>query len=533
MPRVGSVADWILVRESHGGDAEPSEHVDFLERTSAHLLEDLFPGLRVELEYFDESAPPDDAGRAAADSDTLAQFVGPVANEHGLVRRMTLRMGEASRRLVGIPLKRRAPVIALESPRAELSLAYKSHLPEEIRYSLRMATKVSHNWSNYLSEHSPHEVNLAFSSQLSLWIIAHIAASKLHDIKANGLSMEPRDIDASSLTMAKVIQYLEGLATTRVERRELSHAVVVAPGGPETRPLPLGRYPEDFRGLKRTPLLADGESSVLWISPAGIPLGWISAEMLPRGTGLVSVANPFGLLAAASRHVSGIGMGLTRDGLITVYENGHPLMVRRGGRWRGLLWKYMRRRLLKDFGRLGGVVFEAAIILSTTRRGGILGIVDALPAGLHEKDLVGHGWQAAGRGDVPGDGTSGADALSGDVSGGDGSRDASDGGSSQPLTGGGARHYPEWLFHALLPTDDVVRLGATALATLASIDGATLIGRNGRLLAYGAVVPSQPSESEGARSAAARALSLAGPVLKVSEDGPVAFYDGGRLIVEL
>jgi DNA integrity scanning protein DisA with diadenylate cyclase activity len=70
------------------------------------------------------------------------------------------------------------------------------------------------------------------------------------------------------------------------------------------------------------------------------------------------------------------------------------------------------------------------------------------------------------------------------------------------------------------------------LAMLASIDGATLINRKGRLLAYGAIISSRPRGSEGARSAAALELSNKGFVIKVSADGPIALYEGGKEIVE-
>jgi hypothetical protein len=92
--------------------------------------------------------------------------------------------------------------------------------------------------------------------------------------------------------------------------------------------------------------------------------------------------------------------------------------------------------------------------------------------------------------------------------------------------------YPEWLFHALLNSDKVISLGPSTLAMLASIDGATLINRKGRLLAYGAIISSRPRGSEGARSAAALELSNEGFVIKVSADGPIALYEGGREIVE-
>lgn len=75
-------------------------------------------------------------------------------------------------------------------------------------------------------------------------------------------------------------------------------------------------------------------------------------------------------------------------------------------------------------------------------------------------------------------------------------------------------------------------LDPSVLSTLASLDGAIVVDRDGRLLAAGAILQHPPSEEseergfiEGARTTAAMAASKFGPVLKVSEDGEITFYD--------
>ena len=73
------------------------------------------------------------------------------------------------------------------------------------------------------------------------------------------------------------------------------------------------------------------------------------------------------------------------------------------------------------------------------------------------------------------------------------------------------------------------------LAALASLDGATVTDRGGELLAAGAILRHPPGALEaggvieGARTTAAMAASRFGPVLKVSEDGMITFFDGGRV----
>jgi hypothetical protein len=80
-------------------------------------------------------------------------------------------------------------------------------------------------------------------------------------------------------------------------------------------------------------------------------------------------------------------------------------------------------------------------------------------------------------------------------------------------------------------------LDPTVLEALASLDGATVVTRDGRLLAAGAILRHLPAEDlvnggeivEGARTSAALSASRYGPVLKVSEDGIITFFDGERV----
>jgi hypothetical protein len=88
----------------------------------------------------------------------------------------------------------------------------------------------------------------------------------------------------------------------------------------------------------------------------------------------------------------------------------------------------------------------------------------------------------------------------------------------------------------LLEGRAATELDASVLAALASLDGATVVDRTGRLLAAGAILRHPPIDSaepggvvEGARTSAAMAASRIGPVLKVSEDGDITFYDLERV----
>lgn len=82
----------------------------------------------------------------------------------------------------------------------------------------------------------------------------------------------------------------------------------------------------------------------------------------------------------------------------------------------------------------------------------------------------------------------------------------------------------------------ITDLEPSVLAALASLDGATVTDISGQLIAAGAILRLPPLESssapiiaEGARTTAAIAASRFGPVLKVSEDGAISFYDAQRI----
>ncbi|HYU78401.1 MAG TPA: hypothetical protein VEK56_05410 [Vicinamibacterales bacterium] len=82
----------------------------------------------------------------------------------------------------------------------------------------------------------------------------------------------------------------------------------------------------------------------------------------------------------------------------------------------------------------------------------------------------------------------------------------------------------------------ITDLDPSLLDAVATLDGAVVTDRNGQLRAIGAILRHPPAtlgghsgSSEGARTTAAMAASRYGPVLKVSEDGVITFFDNGRV----
>ncbi len=89
----------------------------------------------------------------------------------------------------------------------------------------------------------------------------------------------------------------------------------------------------------------------------------------------------------------------------------------------------------------------------------------------------------------------------------------------------------ETRLHHLIEAAD---LDEETLVRLAGLDGATVVDRDGNLIAYGAIVTSSDSQHEGARTAAAKTLSLTAlVVLKVSVDGDITVFREGRAVSTL
>jgi hypothetical protein len=93
--------------------------------------------------------------------------------------------------------------------------------------------------------------------------------------------------------------------------------------------------------------------------------------------------------------------------------------------------------------------------------------------------------------------------------------------------------------HHVVRGQSLLELDASILEAIAGLDGAVVTDLDGRLLTFGAILRLAPEALktaravEGARTLAALAASYHGPVLKVSEDGYVTMFLGGRRVWEL
>jgi hypothetical protein len=302
--------------------------------------------------------------------------------------------------------------------------------------------------------------------------------------------------------IAETIEFLIELSGTRVESHDLTHGVIVTDVLSHP-PRLLFRYPADIRTAKRAPLLFDGQRSVLVVDPEGrarTELLRHRVDRLAPGVARAPAASDDdwvesgSLVARATSALGGLGFFVRADRSIWTFVDGQPLLVRRGEHWTAFpLQLTASIENMIGGGSVAALVARAAFLISTQPRGAILAIVDD------------------------------AADLEGIVS---------------PKDRYDLRHdidptamRTETRLHHLI---DAEQLDEDTLVRLAMLDGATVLDRDGRLLAYGAIVTSTDSQFEGARTAAARTLSeTAQVVLKVSVDGDITIFRAGTAVTTL
>lgn len=301
--------------------------------------------------------------------------------------------------------------------------------------------------------------------------------------------------------IADTIDYLIELSGSRVEAHALTHGVVISDVLEDVPRLEF-RYPADVQFAKRAPLLFDGRRSVLVIDPSGRArtevqhhrLDRLARTSRPLGTGAETSPESGSLVAETTAVLGGLGLFVRADRTIWTFVDGQPLLVRRGEHWTA----FPLRLSASIAGMIGGgevatLVARVSFMISAGPEGAILAIVD------------------------------GPGRLDGVVS----LKDRYDLRDEIDPTAMRA----ETRLHHLI---DAEVLDEHTLARLATLDGATVLDREGRLLAYGAIVTTTDSQHEGARTAAARTLSeTADVVLKVSVDGDITIFRDGAAVTTL
>jgi hypothetical protein len=329
----------------------------------------------------------------------------------------------------------------------------------------------------------------------------------------DGTPYSPRADGGRSERVAEVLEMLRVAALSSYENQPISTGVLLLEGDAD----PIGAYPAEERdwphytgaltSIKSFFRLADGLRTVFLVARDGRLLdivdigrwGWASV-----GPGEIDVpcARAFAAHAAATRASRHVCIVLSPSREIKVFAEGAQLFTFRHADWHLLDLQAKYAMWASAVGRpaLARRLFQTALDLSDAREGALFVVLRRPIESLHllvadqdrlDMELVGE--------------------------------------LSDPDTPS-RRH----LLHVLAGRS-VTDLDASVLDALATLDGAVVTEPSGQLLAVGAILRHPPSSgsgesaSEGARTTAALAASRFGPVLKVSEDGVVTFYDGGKV----
>lgn len=332
-----------------------------------------------------------------------------------------------------------------------------------------------------------------------------------------GAFLDPRSyaIDARATRadrIASIIEMLRVAALSSYENRPISTGVLllgtsadpVHPGVPPTSVVM--SYTESLARIKSFFRLAEGVHTLFLASAEGRLLNIIDIRRWASGARQNSLtARPFQPHARATAQHGHVCAVLSPSREIKIFAEGTEMFTFRGAAWH-LVDAQAKYRLWADAvgdEALASRLFQTARDLSEAREGALFVVVRepdvAVPQLVSPTDRL----------DLP---IRELDTRNG---------------SEEPSR----RH----LLH-LLERRTITDLDPSVFMSLAALDGATVTDRFGRLLAAGAILRHPPSEQldagggvEGARTTAAMAASQFGPVLKVSEDGIITFYDRERV----
>ena len=317
--------------------------------------------------------------------------------------------------------------------------------------------------------------------------------------------------EAKADRIASVIELLRVAALSSYENRPISTGVVILgtptdPCRPDT-PLPptAPSYTESTTAIKSLFRLADGVRTVFLANSEGRLLDIIDIErwanQVNRQQALqVPCAKAYQPHARATLQQGHVCAVLSPSREIKIFAEGAEVFTFRGAAWHLLDLQAKYKQWAEAVGdeALAMRIFQTALDLADAREGALF-LVARDTANAVAKLVA-----PPDRLDVPHDGgnaglTSRRDLLE------------------------------------LLQGRSLTDLDPNVLAALASLDGAIVVDQNARLLAAGAILRHPPSAEleagvvEGARTTAALAASKFGPVLKVSEDGIITFFDGEKI----
>jgi len=315
--------------------------------------------------------------------------------------------------------------------------------------------------------------------------VAAFVASSIID----GATVDERQFIATLTGVIAVLRH--ATVSTQENRRITSGALVRADGddGPLAAGAPRLRVDWPLRSWKTLHRLCDGVRTLAVIDSSGC-----LTSVLDVGDADASASRPTPYPVASGHRAHaratldgrGVCLVLTAHGSIQLFAHGVQVFTFEQGRWRLRNTGDKLVAWQQDVGdaELANRLLTAALDLSERRIGGMFVVLD---------DACDH---------------------AGLVS------------ASDQLTAATASVSPAQPLHYLFRGANVLRMPDGVVENAASIDGAVVLRRNGDLVAVGAILRSDGGLAgiEGARTTAAVAASAFGAVLKISEDGEIAFF---------
>jgi hypothetical protein len=324
--------------------------------------------------------------------------------------------------------------------------------------------------------------------------------------------------EGSPLMLDRVSEAIEVLrisSSSTYENRRINTGVLLFGRGPDpchdAPPLPEGAlsYAQELTTTRTFHRLCDGMRTLALVDGSGrmVELVDIAEWAAPFADMPLPVPCALRFRAHCRATLCGghVCLVLTPNGEIKAFADGTQVFNFLDGRWRlsDTAEKYAAWERALEGIALAERLFTTALNLAERRRGGLFVVLDDQQAA---NRLV----SSDDRIDLP-----------------------------HPVSLAAAPTRSKDLFHYLLRGKSALDLTPTVLESIARIDGAIVVDREASLLAFGAILRHQfdggPDSTavEGGRTTAAIAASRYGHVLKVSEDGLVSYYSGGRCVWEL
>jgi hypothetical protein len=309
--------------------------------------------------------------------------------------------------------------------------------------------------------------------------------------------------------VAEAIDVLRVSALTTYENRHIATGVLLVGSQPDAQhavPSPPSgalHYSRALTSIRSFYRLCDALQTVALVNQGGLLVDIVDIQEWARPFADTPLPVPSAARYEAHSRATLCGghtcLILTPNGEIKAFADGVQVFNFLDGRWRltDAVEKYRRWEQAIGDSRLAERLFTVALNLAEDRRGGLFVVLDEgrmVEQLVNPSDLLSHEAQVS---------------------------------EDHALWSKDQLHY-------LLRQKHVSDMALTVLETLARIDGAIVLDRAANLLAFGAILRHPATTSgplratEGGRTTAAITASRFGKVLKISEDGPISFFQDGE-----